>query len=166
MRSFLKYGILFVVIIITIFLYGFIVGGQPPIVLLLIVFAISFSMLAIFERNHIEKSIAKKTGKIIVVSIVAVALSAYLYYGINGLKGTLIDTYDTTVTEVIYMRDGSVTVYFLDPTGEEKCAEHFSFDNLKLVVGNDEEIKQGDNVKIAEYNGLFDIEYCVLLKNI
>lgn len=55
MRSFLKYGIVFVVIIITIFLYGFIVGGQPPIVLFLIVFAISFSMLAIFERNHIEK---------------------------------------------------------------------------------------------------------------
>ena len=163
MRSFLKYGILLIVTIIIILLYGFIVGGQPSVLFFSTVFVISFSLLAIFERKYIEKSIVKKIGKPVIVSIVAVALSAYLYYSINGLNGTLINTYDTTVTEAIYNRGGSVTVYFLDPLGEEKCAEHFDFNNLKPIVEDDAGIEQGDTIQVAEYNGLFGIEYCALI---
>lgn len=165
MRSFLKYGIILIVTIIIILLYGFIVGGRPPVLLFFTVFVISFSILAIFEKKHIEKSIVKKIGKTVIVSIIAVALSVYLYYSINCLNGTLINTYDTAVTEAIYNRGGSITVYFLDPLGEEKYAEHFDFNNLKPIVEDDAGIKQGDTVQVAEYNGIFGIEYCVLINN-
>lgn len=149
----LKYGLATVIPILLFLLYGFTVGGQPSTGLLVSVFAVIFCVLAVWERKDLKTSIFGKIGKAIIVWMIVVVLSTGLYFTANRLKATLVRTYDATVTQVICERfSDDAAVYFQDPTGEEQFA------------AGDDRIEQGDVVSVAEYNGLFDIDYCVLLR--
>ncbi len=164
MTAFWKYGAILVACFIMVILYGFVVGGEVSGLLLSIVFSCCFSALAICHRKKPKKSVIKNILKTTGISLLVVIISVCLYYELNRLGGTHTDTYETTVTTVVNNRNGSVTLFFHDPFGNEKYAEYVGFDTLKLVVKEDEIIKKGDTVQIAEYNGLFDMEYCLLIE--
>ena len=163
MNNLFKYCIVWIVITTLMLIYGFIIGGELAEYLLIIMFSICFSVLAILNRKQFEKTAVRKIIKTTLVSIVMVALSAYIYYGVNRLGNTLTTTYETTVTEVIYNRGGTVDLYFNDPSGNEKHAEHFDLNNLKFVLEEDDRIEKEDTIQINGYTGLFGIEYCVLV---
>ncbi len=163
MNIFFKYCIVWIVTTTLTLIYGFIIGGELADYLLIIMFSICFSVLAILNRKQYEKNGVRKVIKTMLVSIVMVALSAYIYYGVNRLGNTPTTTYETTVTDVFYNRGGTIDLYFNDPSGNEKYAEHFDLNHLKFVLEEDDTIKKEDTIQINEYTGLFGIEYCVLV---
>ena len=72
------------------------------------------------------------------------------------IKKSDIKTYETVVTDVVHWR-GFTDVYFIDDCGNETYIELV---NRLVVFGSD--FEEGAAVRVTEYTGLFDMEYCML----
>lgn len=153
MNAFLKYCLAMILTVAVFFIYGFTVGGEPPLLLHLVAGTICFAFLAIVGRKQTNISIRKKIISITVTLLLTNILSQTIYVCINSVyKKTVINTYETVVTEVHYDRFDFSDVYFIDDSGNET---YISLDPFS-------DFEEGAAIRVTEYTGLFDMEYCML----
>lgn len=153
MNAFLKYCLAMILTVAVFFIYGFTVGGEPPLWLHLAAGTICFAFLAIVGRKQTNISIRKKIISITVTLLLTSILSEIIYICINSTyKKTEINTYETVVTEVHYDRFDFSDVYFIDDSGNET---YISLDPFS-------DFEEGAAIRVTEYTGLFDMEYCML----
>ena len=149
MPAFLKNCLAITLTVAVFLIYGFTVGGEPPLWLHLAAGTICFAFLTIVSRKQTNVSIRKKIISIIVTLLLASILSEIIYICINSTyKKTEINTYETVVTERYYGR----FVYFIDDSGNETCISLDPFSDFE----------EGAAIRVTEYTGLFDMEYCML----
>lgn len=139
------------------FIYGFTVGGEPPLWLHLVAGTICFAFLAIVSRKQTNISIRKKIISITVTLLLTNILSQTIYVCINSTyKKPEINTYETVVTDVVHSRGCFTDVYFIDDCGNETYIE------LDRLVDFGSDFEEGAAIRVTEYTGLFDMEYCML----
>ncbi len=153
MPAFLKNCLAITLTVAVFLIYGFTVGGEPPLWLHLAAGTICFAFFAIVSRKQTNVSIRKRIISIIVTLLLASILSEIIYICINSTyKKTEINTYETVVTDVVHSRGGFTDVYYIDDSGNETYIE--------LDFGSD--FEEGAAIRVTEYTGLFDMEYCML----
>lgn len=136
--------------ILFIFLYGFLIGGDPGIWFLIIGFSIHFISTSLFVTETERNELLKKFVTNIIISIAIVIISLFVYDGINSLHTKQIRTYTSTVLAT-YGYATEIQVRFLDEKGEEQVADVSDY----AIVHNDDYYEEGEKIIVIESKGIF-----------
>ena len=105
-----------------------------------------------------------KVNKILwalIVSLILAGLSTLIYGEINRATGEFVAEYDVEVESCLYNNGGKA--YFTAPDGQDASVR---LNDYRVVVPDDDYIKEGDVITVREYVGLFRETYFILVETV
>ncbi|MBQ2675974.1 MAG: hypothetical protein IJF54_01045 [Clostridia bacterium] len=157
------YSALLVVSVALTIGYGLIIGGDIAGQWWFVGFFILFCILFAFEwfcRKGKPGFKILDYKYVLIFLAIFIIFSIFTYHYANRISLTFVVEYDAVVTDATYRGGG--TVWFNDPQGNEKSAQ---LDDYRIIVFDDNSIVSvGDKIQIREMKGIFDVDYCIIIK--
>lgn len=156
-KSLLAWILWLTMIVATVLIYGFGVGGMISLSCLCILWcAISGMDLLLSALSKPSDSMAWRIAYALLKGFGAVLLAVILYTTVNRFSPTLVTSYETYAKAAEINRGGTVTVTFTDPDGQEQTGEMPDYGCLE---NEDSAVEIGDGIIVNEYDGLFHLTY-------
>lgn len=167
MKAGIQYTVIAIFSAVTTCIYGFAVGGEVSAFFCTFQFCVAFILFALFSKKESKKPIRNKIFKTVLISVISVLFSVFLYVSVNQISSTHVATYEAVVISHIRERGGGSTIWFIDPYGNEKYIDiPATLKDFRIFIPDDEpQIEAGNTIQVKELQGLFKLNYCVLINS-
>ena len=124
-----------------------------------IAFGIAFCLNMIFYKKLPYKDKVNRILWILICALVLAILSSLIYGGINRMSGEFVAEYEVEAIDCNHRNGGKA--YFNDRNGRYSSVELHDY---RIVIPDDDYVKEGDIICVREYVGFFGETFFVLVE--